>query len=150
MSKRNIIIVIVLVVLVGGFFYLQSVNKVNDEEFLTGETVEEIAKDWVENNSPTYLYDGEDLSFIEKRGLDLYGCENCYEVEFAFTSRHAGYGDREGEALAQVITPHTIIVLVEDKEVTKVVTDQIYDEMEEKFFEEMTEPPAETTEEIVE
>lgn len=141
MSKNKIIIIaIALVILIGGVLYFQSVNENREEEVLTGKTVEEVAEEWVENNSPTYLYDGEDLSFVEKRGLDLYGCEDCYEVEFTFNSRHAGYGDREGEALAQVITPHNIVVLVEGDEVTKVVTDQVYDEMEGVFLEETTEP----------
>jgi uncharacterized protein YxeA len=139
MSKNNIIIIlIVLAILVGAFLYWQSANKEN-ENILTGETTEEIAENWIEENSPTYLYDGEDLSYIDTRGLDLYGCENCYEVEFTFNSRQAGYGNREGEMSAQVITPHNIIILVEDKEVTKVITDQTFDEMKGVFLEDMAE-----------
>ncbi|MCF7915797.1 MAG: hypothetical protein K9L66_11570 [Spirochaetaceae bacterium] len=36
-----------------------------------------------------------------------------YEMVFEFKSRHSGYGDREGEMLTQVITPHELEVRVE-------------------------------------
>ncbi len=101
---------------------------------LESENVQDIARNWIENNSPTYNFDGENLTFVEERGLDLVGCENCYEVEYEFQSRHAGYGDRTGESLAQAITPHTIVVLVEDGVVVKVVTDGIYDEIAGEFL----------------
>lgn len=99
------------------------------------QAIEKIAKDWIKNNSPTYKFDGTNLELVEVRGLDLVGCESCYEVEFYFESRQAGYGDRGGEMLAQVITPHTIVVLVDDGEVNSVVADDKYDEMKESFIE---------------
>jgi len=89
----------------------------------------EKAEIWIKNNAPTYIYDGKDLKFIEERGLDLVGCEDCYEYEFEFTSMHGGYGDREGEMVTQVLTDHTIVVTVENGEVTKVVTDNKFNEM---------------------
>ncbi len=102
------------------------------EEVPTNEEngLREEAETWIKENAPTYVFDGRDLEFVEKRGLDLVGCENCYELEFTFESNHAGYGNREGEVLAQVITPHTIVVLIEDGEITKAVTDQVFDEIE--------------------
>jgi len=93
------------------------------------------ARSWIGENSLTYTFDGEDLTFVEKRGLDLVGCENCYEVEFSFESRHAGYGDRTGKMVAQVITPHSIVVLIEDGEVTRVTTDGKFNEMTGEFLE---------------
>lgn len=42
---------------------------------------------------------------------------------------NAGYDDREGEMVAQVLTDHTIVVTVKDGEITKVVTDGVFDEM---------------------
>ncbi len=92
------------------------------------DTMYSIARSWIVNNSPTFLFDGEDLEFQEVRGLDLVDCENCYEVDFSFQSRHAGYGNREEEALAQVITFHNITVFIEDNLVTRVVTDGVFDE----------------------
>ncbi len=99
------------------------------------ENVQDIARNWIKNNSPTYNYDGEKLTFIEERGLDLVDCENCYEIEYSFQSRHSGYGNREGENLAQVITNHNIVVLVKDGEVNRVVTDQKYDEINQELLE---------------
>ncbi len=93
------------------------------------DRLQEKAETWIKENAPTYIFDGRNLEFVEKRGLDLIGCENCYEFEFTFESTNAGYGDREGKILAQVITPHTIVVLVEDGEVTNAVTDQVFDEI---------------------
>jgi hypothetical protein len=69
------------------------------------------------------------LIFVETRALDLVDCEDCYEVEFTFESRQAGYGDRTEGASAQVITPHTIVVFIEDGAVTRVITDGVYNEM---------------------
>ncbi len=110
--------------------------KVSDLEFTDYETKAILlAKSWVETKSPTFLYDGMDLKFVESRGLDLVGCENCYEVDFTFDSRHAGYGDREGEMLAQVITPHEITLVVNGDSVESAVTDQVFDEMEGEFIE---------------
>ncbi len=104
-------------------------GKVFVEEIEPEESNREKAENWIEENAPTYLFDGSNLKFMEERGLDLVGCEDCYEYEFEFTSRHAGYGNREGEAVAQVITPHTIVVTIENGEITKVVTDNKFDEM---------------------
>ncbi len=94
----------------------------------TGERIQK-ARDWIVNNSPTYKFDGKNLQFVEERGLDLVGCENCYELEFTFTSTHGGYGDRTGEPVIQVITSHNIVVLLEDGKVTKVTTDGKFNEM---------------------
>jgi len=103
--------------------------------FDSAKSPREIAEGWIKENSPTYKFDGMNLRFIESRGLDLVDCENCYEVEFEFNSRHAGYGDRTGENLAQVITPHTIVVLVDGTEVKRAVADQGYDEINQTFLE---------------
>lgn len=92
-----------------------------------------IARSWIVKNSPTFLFDGMNLQFIETRGLDLVDCENCYEVDFSFESRHSGYGNREGEVLAQVITPHNITILIEESSVKRAVTDGVFDEMKGKF-----------------
>ena len=104
------------------------IDKEEDEEEDVKQSKQK-AKQWVEQNAPTYVYDGQDLQFIEERGLDLVGCEDCYEYEFEFTSRHAGYGNREGEMVAQVLTDHNIVVTVEDGNVTKAITDEKFDEM---------------------
>lgn len=48
-----------------------------------------------------------------------------YTIEF--DSRHAGYGNRSGQMLAQVITHHTAEVTVQAGRVTKAVMDEVWD-----------------------
>ena len=52
-----------------------------------------------------------------------------YVLQFGFDSSHAGYGDRTGQVLAQVITPHVIEITVSDKKVTSAVIDKSWDEL---------------------
>jgi hypothetical protein len=99
------------------------------------EMSKEIAFNFITTKALTYVFDGENLEFVESRAMDLVDCEQCYEFEFAFESRQAGYGDRTGEILAQVITPHTIAINVENGQLTKAITDEKYDEINEEFLE---------------
>lgn len=89
------------------------------------ERSKQIAQEAVEN-APTYKFDGFDLKFESSETLP---CPNCWEFTFSFSSRYAGYGDRTGQILAQVITPHQIRVNVDDEEVVAVVTDRTFDEL---------------------
>jgi len=82
-------------------------------------------------NAPTYKFDGFDLQFVSYETLR---CPYCWEFTFSFKSRAAGYGDRTGKMLAQVITPHTIRVTVDKGRVTSLVTDQTFDEINQKFL----------------
>lgn len=130
--KKTIIIIIILII-VGGALYLLFVKP--PEEMVNEETSQEIARNWVLQNSPTYLFDGSDLELKESRALDLANCVNCYEFEYLFTSSQAGYGNREGESLAQVITPHSIVITVENGQVARAITDEKFDEMTDQFLE---------------
>jgi hypothetical protein len=49
-------------------------------------------------------------------------------LTYAFTSSHAGYGDRSGKVTAQVITPHTIRITILDRTVDSAVIDEKWDE----------------------
>jgi hypothetical protein len=89
------------------------------------ERSKELAQKAAES-SATYQYDGFDLKFESSQELT---CANCWEFTFSFSSRHAGYGDRRGQILAQVITPHQIRVNIEDEKVVVVVTDRTFDEL---------------------
>ncbi|MDD3399738.1 MAG: hypothetical protein PHF07_01690 [Candidatus Pacebacteria bacterium] len=102
----------------------------------TEEISRGIARIWIEEESPTYTFDGMNLEFQEALALDLADCHNCYQFVYEFESRHAGYGDRTGQVLAQVITPHTIIVTVENGRVTGAVIDEVYDDMAQKMLSE--------------
>ncbi|MBN1454739.1 MAG: hypothetical protein JW945_00585 [Methanomicrobia archaeon] len=92
------------------------------KEFTEAES-REIARVFVEN-SPTYQYDGFDLRFNRSEPLR---CPCCWLFVFEFTSRHAGYGNRTGQVLAQVITPHTAQVVVNQGAVTSATLDEQWD-----------------------
>jgi len=63
-------------------------------------------------NGPTFRFDGipESIDVIETRILESHPVQ--YVITIEFECRHAGYGDRTGQILAQVITPHEMAVTV--------------------------------------
>lgn len=126
--KNKIIISIFILVAVFAFFILILLNRGEEIERLSPE---EVAKNWIEANSSTYLFDGFDLNL---ESLNILDCPDCFEVIYSFSSRSAGYGDRTDELSAQVITPHIIRVVVIDGVVVDAITDEIFSEFENKFI----------------
>lgn len=105
-------------------------EKPPEEGFVGFEESKRIAEEAVKN-APTYKFDGFDLKFI---GSETLRCPSCWEFTFSFQSRQAGYGDRAGQILAQVITPHTIRTTVDNGKITSLVTDRTFDELNQKFL----------------
>lgn len=62
---------------------------------------------------------------IELVGLDTLRCPYCWAFVFEFDCRHLGYGDRTRLVLAQVITPHTARIEIQEGKVTLVVVDEL-------------------------
>ena len=91
-------------------------NGVSEEESLS------IANNFLKN-SPTYKFDGLEDTLKHKETLTLR-CPYCWQFIFTFDSRHAGYGNRTGQMLAQVITPHTARITVQKGEVTSAILDK--------------------------
>ena len=75
---------------------------------------------------PTFVYDGieDTLALSETLYPDM---ENSWTFVFEFESRHAGYGDRDGQMLAQVITPHEATVTIENGKVKTALLDGQWD-----------------------
>ena len=92
---------------------------------LTEEAARQIAGEFV-RNSPTFVFDGieDTLNLMETLYPDI---ENTWQFVFYFESAHAGYGDRTGQVLAEVITPHEAIITVERGKVTSAVMDGQWD-----------------------
>jgi len=82
-----------------------------------------IAENFVKN-SPTYKYDGIPETF---KLSDTVPMDNRIQYVFEFDCRHAGYGDRTGQVLAQVITHHIAMIIVEDEQVISAVMDARWD-----------------------
>jgi hypothetical protein len=86
----------------------------------TEEQAEDIARDLIEK-SPTFLHDGlrETLKLDGIEKLD----ENTWSFTYIFECRHAGYGDRSDQVVAEVLTPHEAVVTVKENKVEKAVLD---------------------------
>ena len=97
----------------------QGISEVSEEES------QEIAEEFVED-SPTFVFDGIEDTLVLTDTLTLQ-CPYCWQFVFEFDSSHAGYGDRTGLTLAEVITPHQAVVTVEQGEVTDAVLDGEWD-----------------------
>jgi spore germination protein GerM len=127
---RKIIFGIIIIVIVLAFLWFWGTKEKQKEQFSTIEA-QELARQWIENNAPTYVFDGESLELLNQEEI----IENSlYSFVFQFKSRGAGYGDRSGQIIAQVITDHTIEIVIDNKEVIKAVTDEIYSELDARMI----------------
>lgn len=83
--------------------------------------------------SPTFAFDGvEDTIKIESIVKDL-SLPPQYRIAVSFESTHGGFGDREGQMLTQVMTPHTMQIVVSDGSVMSAVTDGVWDEQNHQY-----------------
>ncbi|MFQ5860282.1 MAG: SIMPL domain-containing protein [Dehalococcoidia bacterium] len=78
-----------------------------------------IARDFL-LDSPTYQYDGiaDSVEMVQSEEAD-----DGWRFVYRFESLHGGYGDRTGQVLTQVITPHTAVITVKDSEVSSALLD---------------------------
>lgn len=92
-----------------------------------------IAVDFL-RSSATFRFDGMEntLKLVWSRAD-----EKAYRWEFhyEFESRHAGYGDRNGLMLAQVITDHRVQIVVEQGKVIYAVLDGKWNMLRQKIIE---------------
>jgi len=73
-------------------------------------------------NSPTFVFDGIPDT-LELTDMAAARCPYCWVFTFEFDSAQAGYGDRTGQELAQVITHHTAVVTVEAGDISSAILD---------------------------
>ena len=89
---------------------------------LTTEAVLGIAQEFIKSSS-TFAFDG----IEETLSLELVGIRETfpeqYVIEADFDSLHGGYGDRTDQMVIQVITPHTMNLVVINGEVTLAILD---------------------------
>ena len=97
---------------------------------ISQEESQEIARQYV-INEPTFVFDGmgETLALVNTTTLK---CPYCWEFAYQFDCRQAGYGNRTGLMVAQVITPHTARIVVQEGNVTSAVMDGSWDMMGQK------------------
>ena len=80
-------------------------------------------------DAPTYTFDGIPGTMVAVETVILESYPVQYVVKIIFDCRHAGYGDRTGKVLAQVITRHTARVTVVEDEVVSAILDNKWDEL---------------------
>ncbi len=94
----------------------------------TTEAVLGITQEFIKS-SPTFAFDG----IEETLSLELVAIRESfpeqYVIEADFDSLHGGYGDRTDEMVIQVITPHTMNLVVINGEVTSAILDGKWDEL---------------------
>ena len=101
-------------------------------------------------HSPTYSFDGSDLNYIDYGYISEGSCS--IGVEYNFTSKYSGYGDRTGMILTEEETPHTLDVTVTEKgEIIRAGIDHLnWDEFNQQYnvigFGLLTEKQCETEE----
>lgn len=99
---------------------------------ISQEETQKIALNFVRNEA-TFRFDGieDTLKLVRSSGDQTAGR---WEFEYAYQSRQAGYGDRKGLVLAQVITDHRARVVVEQGRVVNGVLDGKWDMLRQEML----------------
>ena len=126
----TVLIVSVVLLIAGCAFNGGSENSTNPP---TKQESQKIAEEFI-INSPTFAYDGIADSLELERTFTAR-CPSCWVFIFTFECSSAGYGDRTGQELAQVITPHTATIAVEQGEITAAELDEKWDMLKQKLYE---------------
>lgn len=99
-----------------------TVTEVSPLTQMSKEGSQAIAEEFV-RGSPTFSFDGMEET-LKLTDTLMARCPYCWLFVFEFDSRQAGYGDRTGMMLAQVITHHRAEIMVELHEITSAVMDE--------------------------
>ena len=99
-----------------------------------------LAKEFV-LQGPTFSFDGIPNTLVVTDIVILESFPHQYRITMRFDSSNAGYGNREGEALAQVITKHEVVVTVVSDIVTSAIIDLEWDEID-QVLKEVRQPPS--------
>ncbi len=128
------LIVVFLIIMIGFFISTLDVPDMPErkDNQLSQEDVE-MVKEWIKENASTYTQRGGfDLEHLRTVIVE----ENIFELSFSFQSNYAGYGPKkDDEVAAQVITDHTIVVILKEGDVVSAITDEKYDEIKEELIE---------------
>jgi hypothetical protein len=97
-------------------------------------TAQKIAEDFILNSS-TFKFDGIDSSIdLSHDDPGFTSAYRSWSFTFKFETRHPGHGDRTGQFLAEVITPHyaTVLVDLETQKITMAACDESWDMLRER------------------
>jgi hypothetical protein len=130
MLNRNVLPVfslLAILILTGASFYAPQGG---GNDFPQGY-VENMALQYLQG-SPTFEYDGilDSVKILDFVAMESFPVQ--YVVTIAFNCYHAGYGDRTGQLLAQVITSHEIRVKIVEGWVVSAIIDESWDELNQR------------------
>ena len=131
MGIRNIRLTVFLTVIAFGSLGFLMVQTTNNAKY-TGDGAIDIAKGFL-LNGPTFRFDGISNS-VKVINVTALPSPWTWEIKLSFSCAHSGYGDRTGQILLQVITPHVMRVVVQNGKVTLAVIDETWDELNQKFL----------------
>lgn len=100
------------------------------DSYLTEDQSIKLAQEFIQKSS-TYVFDGSELKYVGNEGL-LITCPGCYHLVFEFTSSHGGYGNRSGMMIIEVITPHKVIINMNNKRISSAEIDTKWDMITDK------------------
>ena len=125
MKPKSIIVLTIVLAFALTAMSLNAARPIGDEVSEADAAVE-LALEFV-RHSPTYLFDGvyETVKVVDTLIMESYPIQ--YVVIIEFNSRNAGFGDRTGQVLAQVMTPHRAGVKVVEGEVVVATLDNVWD-----------------------
>lgn len=89
---------------------------------------ERIARDYLLHEA-TFKFDGM-LDTLKLVATEMMDAPGSWEFVYQFTSRQSGYGDRTGQILLPVLTPHTARIIVIKGKVTSAIMDGRWDMMQ--------------------
>ena len=102
------------------------------ERTLSEDESQRIALEYL-RSSPTFTFDGMEDT-LKVVSTMTHQKPYSWQFEYEFKCRHAGYGDRSGKILAQVITSHRAEVIVEEGEVVRAVLNDKWDMLRQQFI----------------
>jgi len=110
-----------------------SIYALQNTKEATEKSPEEIAFNWL-INAPTFKFDGipGSVKVVDSWIAMTFAAPGFWGVEIEFDCKHAGYGDRTGQILAQVITHHRVIIHVTEGVVTLAQIDDQWDEIKQR------------------
>ncbi|MBN1643238.1 MAG: DUF4382 domain-containing protein [Dehalococcoidales bacterium] len=86
-----------------------------------------LAEDFIET-CPTFAFDGVKNS-VQLKGTEAGQNSDTWILTYEFQCSHAGYGDRTGQVLAQVMTIHQARITVENGSVVEAIIDGTWNEI---------------------
>ena len=115
----------------------------DDPGQFTEESAFQAAEEYV-LNSPTFTFDGIEgtLQLVETQYSDG---DNSWQFIFQFESRHSGYGDRNDQIIAEVITTHEVVIISNYDGVKSAIMDGKWDMIKQQIIDEETDMPDTTT-----